>query len=90
VAGEWQPATADEIAVVIGSDGGYISFHVQPSWSNQAGVQIPATPAGTIAWTGAAVRPDAVCGLAVSYDDKLGLRHFIGGADSNPGVTCTP
>lgn len=90
VAGEWQPATADEIAVVIGSDGGYISFHVQPSWSNQSGVQIPATPAGTIAWTGAAVRPDAVCGLAVSYDDKLGLRHFIGGADPNPGVTCTP
>jgi len=90
VAGEWQAATASEIATVIGSDGGYISFHVQPSWSNQAGVQIPATPAGTVAWTGVAVRPDMVCGLAVSYDDKLGLRHFIGGADPNPGVTCTP
>jgi hypothetical protein len=90
VAGEWRPSTADEIAVVIGSDGGYISFHVQPSWSNESGVQIPATPAGTIAWTGAVVRPDMVCGLAVSYDDKLGLRHFIGGADPNPGVTCTP
>ncbi|MEP6859295.1 MAG: hypothetical protein ABJE66_01660 [Deltaproteobacteria bacterium] len=90
VAGAWVPATADEIAVTIGSDGGFMSFHVQPSWSNQAGVQIPATPDGTIAWTGAAVRPDMVCGLAVSYDDKLGLRHFIGGADPNPGVTCTP
>jgi hypothetical protein len=31
-----------------------------------------------------------VCGRAVSYDDKLGLRHFIGGADANAGVTCTP
>jgi len=89
-AGAWEAATADEIATVIGSDGAYISFHVQPSWSNETGVQIPATPSGTVAWTGAAVRPDAVCGLAVSYDDKLGLRHFIGGADPNPGVTCTP
>jgi hypothetical protein len=90
VSGAWLPATADEIAVTIGSAGGYIGFHVQPSWSNQVGVQIPAQPTGTIAWTDVAVRPDMVCGLAVSYDDKLGLRHFIGGADPNPGVTCTP
>ncbi|MEO6775772.1 MAG: hypothetical protein ABI467_22620 [Kofleriaceae bacterium] len=90
VAGAWVPATADEIAVTIGSAGGFMSFHVQPSWSNQVGVQIPALPSGTIAWTEAPVRPDTVCGLAVSYDDQLGLRHFIGGADPNSGVTCTP
>ncbi|HET9993072.1 MAG TPA: hypothetical protein VFQ65_31270, partial [Kofleriaceae bacterium] len=89
-AGAWVPATADEIALVIGSDGGGMSFHVQPSWSNQTFVQIPATPSGTIAWTGAPVAPGTVCSIAVSYDDKLGLRHFIGGADANPGVTCTP
>jgi hypothetical protein len=87
--GAWVAATADEIAVTIGSAGGYMSVHVQPNYSNQVGVQIPATPAGNIPWTGAPVQPGQICGLAVSYDDKLGLRHFIGGADPNPGVTCT-
>ncbi|MFT3698062.1 MAG: hypothetical protein QM831_33280 [Kofleriaceae bacterium] len=90
VAGQWMPATAEEIALTIGSDGGGMSFHVLPNWSNQTFVQIPAEPMGTIAWTGAAVAPGSVCGLAVSYDDKLGLRHFIGGADPNPGVVCSP
>jgi hypothetical protein len=83
-------ATAEEIALTIGSEGGGMSFHVQPSWQNQTFVQIPAEPAGTIAWTGPATAPGTVCGLAVSYDDKLGLRHFIGGADPDPGVSCTP
>jgi hypothetical protein len=90
VGGVWTPATADEIAVVIGSSGGFMSFHVLPNWNNQVGVQIPATPSGTMPWTDAPVQPGQICGLAVSYDDKLGLRHFIGGADPNPGVICTP
>jgi len=89
-AGAWVTATPEEIALTIGSEGGGMSFHVQPSWQNQTFVQIPAEPMGTIAWTGAAVAPSTVCGLAVSYDDKLGLRHFIGGADPDPGVSCTP
>jgi len=90
VVGTWVPATAEEISLVIGSAGGYMSFHVQPSWSNETGVQIPATPSGNLAWTGTAVSPGTVCSIAVSYDDKLGLRHFIGGADPDLGVTCTP
>ena len=89
-AGAWVPATSEEISLVIGSEGGYMSFHVQPSWNNQTGVQIPATPSGNLAWPGTAVAPGTVCSIAVSYDDKLGLRHFIGGADPDPGVTCTP
>jgi hypothetical protein len=88
-AGAWVPATAEEIALTIGSDGGYISFHTLPSWSNETGVQIPVDAAGTVT-PPAAIRPSDICGMAVSYDDKLGLRHFIGGADPNPGVTCTP
>jgi len=89
-AAAWVPATAQEIAMTISSGGGYISFHQLPSWSNEAGLQIPADPAGTVAWDGGTMRPGDICGLAVSYDDKLGMRHFIGGADPNPGVTCTP
>jgi len=88
--GEWAAATAEEIAVAIGSAGGFVSFHLAPSWSNEVGVAIPAQPSGTVSWPGAPTRTDAICGLAVSYDDKLGLRHFIGGVAPRPGVTCTP
>jgi len=89
-ASSWVPATAEEIALTIGSDGGHVSFHRAPSWHNEFGTVIPAQPSGSIPWTWAATGPADVCGLAVSYDDKLGLRHFIGGADPDPGVTCTP
>jgi len=50
----------------------------------------PAAPAGTLAWSWATTGPNDICGLAVSFDDKLGLRHFIGGAEPNAGVSCTP
>ncbi len=86
----WVPATAEEIALTIGGDGGYVTFHRAPSWHDEFGAVIPPQPSGSIAWSWAATGPGDVCGLAVSYDDKLGLRHFIGGADPNPGVTCSP
>jgi hypothetical protein len=86
----WVAATADEIALTISGSGGYVTFHHTPSWQNQFGATIPAQPSGSIAWTWASTGPADVCGLAVSYDDKLGLRHFLGGAEPNAGVTCTP
>jgi len=86
----WVPATADEIALTISGGGGYLSFHRLPAWSNEFGAQVPAQPSGSIPWTFPATGPDDICGFAVSYDDKLGLRHFIGGVDANAGVTCTP
>jgi len=85
----WVPATAEEIALTISGDGGHISFHRAPSWHDELGVAIPPQPSGTIAWSFAASGPADICGLAVSYDDKLGMRHFVGGADPDPGVTCT-
>lgn len=88
--GDWSVATAEEIALTIGSKGGFITFHRVPSWSNQSEVSIPAVPSGTIAWAASAMAPNDICGMGVSYDDKLGLRHFEGGADPNPGVTCSP
>lgn len=87
-ASQWVSATAEEIAVTIGSDGGYVSFHRSPSWANEVGLTIPPAPSGTVPWTLDRTGPDVICGLAVSYDDKLGLRHFVGGVAPNPGVTC--
>jgi hypothetical protein len=88
--GNWILATEEEIALVISGAGGFISFHRVPSWNNEVQVAIPAAPSGTIAWSGAALSPGEICGMGVSYDDKLGLRHFEGGADPNPGVVCSP
>ncbi|MBC7974614.1 MAG: hypothetical protein H7138_06470, partial [Myxococcales bacterium] len=85
----WVPATAEEIALTISSGGGYVSIHRAPAWNNEFGAEIPAQPSGSIAWTWQTTGPDDICGLAVSFDDKLGLRHFVGGADANAGVTCT-
>jgi hypothetical protein len=89
-ASSWVPATAEEITLTISGDGGHLSFHRAPSWHNEFGTVIPAQPSGSIPWAWTTTGPDDVCGLAVSYDDKLGLRHFIGGAEPNPGVTCSP
>jgi hypothetical protein len=88
-ASSWVAATAEEIALTISGDGGHISFHRAPAWHNEFGATIPAQPTGSIAWSWEASGPNDICGLAVSYDDKLGLRHFVGGADPNAGVTCT-
>jgi hypothetical protein len=82
----WVPATAEEIVLTISGDGGHISF--RPAGQPDFGAQIPTDPAGTLAWPGPAMLPDELCGVAVSYDDTLGLRHFIGGAAPNPAATC--
>jgi hypothetical protein len=86
----WVPATAEEITLTISGEGGHVSIHRAPSWHNEFGTAIPPQPSGSIAWSWTATGPNDICGLAVSYDDKLGLRHFIGGADPNAGITCTP
>jgi hypothetical protein len=89
VGAAWVPATAEEIALTISGDGGHVSVHRAPSWRDEHGAQIPAQPSGTIAFPGPATGAADICGLAVSFDDRLGVRHFIGGAQPNPGVTCT-
>ena len=87
-AGDWQPATAATIALAISGDGGHVSLHRAPRWTDEVGATIPPTPTGSIAWTWAPTGPAELCAIAVSFDDQLGLRHFVGGADANPGVTC--
>jgi hypothetical protein len=50
---------------------------------------MPRQPAGTVPWTGPAISPDEICSMALSYDDKLGLRLFVGGVEANEGTpTC--
>jgi hypothetical protein len=83
----WVPATAEEIALTISSDGAYVGFqHV--GTTNGPGFAIPASASGTIVWDQRATRPDDICAMAVSYDDRLGLQHFIGAVLPNPGISC--
>ena len=86
-ASSWIPATTEEIALAISSDGAYVGFqHV--GTTSGPGFSIPAQSSGTIAWGQLATSPDDICAMAVSYDDKLGLQHFIGAVLPNPGVSC--
>ena len=89
VGGVWTLATAEEISLTIGSSGGYMSAHIVPNYSTQVGVELPPTPTGTVQWPGSTITPNDICAMAVSFDDKIGMRHFIGGGAPNPGVTCT-
>jgi hypothetical protein len=99
----WTLATQQEIDVVVGSGGGYVAVHRVPDYADQIGFTLDRTPTGTVTWDVASVHldgvseadflattPDDICALAVSYDDKLGLRLFAGGVDANEGVTCGP
>jgi len=83
----WVPATGEEIALTLSSDGAYVGFqHV--GTTNGPGFAIPAEPTGTIAWDQLSTGPDDICAMAVSYDDRLGLQHFIGAVLPNPGISC--
>ena len=88
VSGTWTPASAEEIALTIGSAGGFMSAHIVPNYNDEVEIALPAQPTGTVPWPRDGNTPDDICALAVSFDDKIGMRHFIGGASPNPGVTC--
>jgi hypothetical protein len=95
----WIPATASEVALIVGEAGGFVS--VVRSFDNgtaRAGFTIPAEVlAGVVPWSAArlegmtAAELDAmtsaeVCHLGLSYDDKLGMRMF--GGIANAAGTC--
>lgn len=84
----WVLASPDEVDRSISSHGGMISVHRSP-WSREDGLNVPTTPSGRIEWTAEPLRTDEICGLGVSYDDKLGIRHFVGGAEPNETAACT-
>lgn len=95
----WIPATASEVALIVGELGGYVSF--ARSFDNgleRGGFTIPTVNTmGSIPWASArleglsaadleALTSDQICHLGLSYDDKLGMRMF--GAIANTPGTC--
>ena len=104
VSGVWQEATAEEVELVVGSSGGYISLRLGTDDSSKGvGFTIPATSVtGTIAWDAAnanlagatsedlaAATAEELCHFGLSYDDKLGMRIFAGISNA-PGTCASP
>ncbi len=99
---EWTMATQEEMDLVVGDQGGYTTFY-RGAKSNPIGFVLPRQPSGSIPWAVSSTaemrvsaadmantRPDDLCSMAVSYDDKLGLRLFVGAVDPNDGVVPCP
>lgn len=97
----WVDASAETIALLVSDSGAFVGFHLLPAWDHEVGAPLGQAPTGSLLLTDPRVHlsnvsaPDLttltasqVCGMAVSYDDKLGLRVFAGGADPDPGVSC--
>jgi hypothetical protein len=57
------------------------------AWDVSSTVSKNSPDASTVAAFRKDATPASVCSMAISYDDKLGLRHFTGGAKAAPGVT---
>jgi hypothetical protein len=89
----WILATAEELALTVGSGGGFASIVVGSEGSSRTiGITLPGdAPTSSVAWDpanaflngldGAAflsVTTDQLCHFGLSYDDRLGMRHFAG------------
>ena len=95
----WVLATAEEVAIVAGEQGGFVSIRLDNDMNKNIGFTIPASAVtGTVPWA-MAMTPDAatkaaainattrdLCHIGLSYDDKLGMRYF--GAISDAAGTC--
>ena len=95
----WITATAGEVALVAGDQGGFLSIRLDNDMNKNIGFTLPATSVtGTVPW-GMAMTPDAatkvaavhattsdLCHIGLSYDDKMGMRYF--GAISDAVGTC--
>lgn len=102
--GSWAAATATEVSLIVNDNGGHAAFYTQKTPGNEVGfsVKIPRdTPSGEIPWDADHVQNNGAgpiesatlnsfCSSAVSYDDRLGLRLFMGGFAPNDGVSFCP
>jgi hypothetical protein len=84
-AGAWSPVSAEQLDLVVGDAGAFVGFS-RGSKANRVEMTIPRQPSGTLPWTAAATAANDICSMALSYDDKLGLRLFVGGVLPNDGV----
>lgn len=97
--GSWTDATSTEVESVVNDNGGYVNFYYQAK-ANPIGCRLTRAASGSLsladcnlpgvltASTVANVTTDDICNMAVSYDDKLGLRIFAGDALPDSGTTC--
>jgi hypothetical protein len=97
---EWTAATSAEVELIVAPDAAYAGFYLGAK-TKSFGAKIPTSVAsGTIAWSSAggnlggiteaelaAATPNTICSAAFSFDDKLGLRNFVGSPTPNSGVT---
>jgi hypothetical protein len=89
----WIPATAEELALTVSEGGGFASIVVgSDAASETIGITLPAdAPSGSVAWDPAnaflngideegflSLTTDQLCHFGLSYDDRLGMRHFAG------------
>lgn len=97
--GGWVTATAETVSLLVGDEGAFVDLHLVPAWDHEVGLSFGPAPSGSMPLDGAylsnvteaelgALTASQICGMAVSYDDKLGLRVFAGGADPDEGVSC--
>ena len=89
----WILATADELALTVNDGTAFASLRVGTDGATEGiGITLPATePTSSVAWlaenvslagideaTFAGLTSDQLCHFGLSYDDKLGMRHFAG------------
>jgi hypothetical protein len=87
--GAWLPCTAEELDLVVGDAGAFVGFSRGGSKENRVELTLGRQPAGNVPWTSSPTAPADICAMALSYDDKLGLRLFVGGVEASEGTpTC--
>jgi hypothetical protein len=89
----WILATAEELALTVSEGGGFASIRVGSDAATETiGILLPAeAPTASVAWEAAsafldgideaeflALTTDQLCHFGLSYDDRLGMRHFAG------------
>lgn len=86
----WTPASLAELTLLVAPGSGQFSVKIDGDESRIFAFQIPETsPSGTITWNAAnadlegasaaeveALITTQLCGIGLSYDDQLGIRHF--------------
>jgi hypothetical protein len=89
----WVLATADELALTVSDGAAFASLRVGTDGATETiGIALPVTePTSSVPWlaanvflagideaTFASLTTDELCHFGLSYDDKLGMRHFAG------------
>jgi hypothetical protein len=96
---EWVAATDEEVGLIVNDNGAFVNFYLG-SKSTPASFKLPRQASGSVTWSAsnttgsgasatqiAQAKPSDICSMAISYDDKLGLRMFAGNVAPVSGTT---